>query len=163
MFRRSGCPRHRRSRPAIVIKGIAASGNRHRAGSCPRRPQDFGQDATRRRAGGQHHHARMDLAVSRWPRGCHRHRGPLSHSSIVAREYGIPAVLGTAVATGDSQRPADPVDGDAGTVRLLDGTSQHRFEPPTKSTASQDHRCAAGAAAAGGSPRGWCARKSQRC
>jgi rifampicin phosphotransferase len=48
--------------------------------------------------------------------------GPLSHSSIVAREYGIPAVLGTAVATrrirsGQNVR----VDGDAGTVTLLDG------------------------------------------
>jgi phosphohistidine swiveling domain-containing protein len=48
--------------------------------------------------------------------------GPLSHSSIVAREYGIPAVLGTGVATrriqsGQSIR----VDGDAGTVTLLDG------------------------------------------
>ncbi|HKH54055.1 MAG TPA: PEP-utilizing enzyme [Propionibacteriaceae bacterium] len=47
--------------------------------------------------------------------------GPLSHSSIVAREYGIPAVLGTAVATrriasGEKIR----VDGDAGTVTLLD-------------------------------------------
>ena len=43
--------------------------------------------------------------------------GPLSHSSIVAREYGIPAVLGTGVAT---QRLASGqrihVDGDAGTV-----------------------------------------------
>jgi pyruvate,water dikinase len=43
--------------------------------------------------------------------------GPLSHSSIVAREYGIPAVLGTGVAT---QRLATGqrilVDGDAGTV-----------------------------------------------
>jgi pyruvate,water dikinase len=43
--------------------------------------------------------------------------GPLSHSSIVAREYGIPAVLGTGVAT---QRVASGqrirVDGDAGTV-----------------------------------------------
>lgn len=43
--------------------------------------------------------------------------GPLSHSSIVAREYGIPAVLGTGVAT---QRLATgqqvTVDGDAGTV-----------------------------------------------
>jgi pyruvate,water dikinase len=43
--------------------------------------------------------------------------GPLSHSSIVAREYGIPAVLGTGVATqrlttGQMIR----VDGDAGTV-----------------------------------------------
>lgn len=51
--------------------------------------------------------------------------GPLSHSSIVAREYGIPAVLGTAVATrriqsGQSIR----VDGDAGTVTLVDGTSE---------------------------------------
>jgi pyruvate,water dikinase len=45
--------------------------------------------------------------------------GPLSHSSIVAREYGIPAVLGTGVAT---QRLATGqqiiVDGDAGTVTL---------------------------------------------
>ena len=47
--------------------------------------------------------------------------GPLSHSSIVAREYGIPAVLGTGLAT---RRIADGalvrVDGDAGTVTLLD-------------------------------------------
>ena len=46
--------------------------------------------------------------------------GPLSHSSIVAREYGIPAVLGTGVAT---QRLAGGqkvmVDGDAGTVTIL--------------------------------------------
>ena len=46
--------------------------------------------------------------------------GPLSHSSIVAREYGIPAVLGTNVA---SRRIPDGarvrVDGDAGTVTLL--------------------------------------------
>ncbi|MDQ0770308.1 phosphohistidine swiveling domain-containing protein [Pseudarthrobacter defluvii] len=45
--------------------------------------------------------------------------GPLSHSSIVAREYGIPAVLGTGVAT---QRLAGGqkvrVDGDAGTVTI---------------------------------------------
>jgi phosphohistidine swiveling domain-containing protein len=45
--------------------------------------------------------------------------GPLSHSSIVAREYGIPAVLGTGVAT---QRIASGqqirVDGDAGTVTV---------------------------------------------
>jgi pyruvate,water dikinase len=45
--------------------------------------------------------------------------GPLSHSSIVAREYGIPAVLGTGVATqrltsGQQIR----VDGDAGTVTV---------------------------------------------
>ena len=45
--------------------------------------------------------------------------GPLSHSSIVAREYGIPAVLGTGVATQrltSGQRIR--VDGDAGTVMI---------------------------------------------
>jgi len=45
--------------------------------------------------------------------------GPLSHGSIVAREYGIPAVLGTGNAT---RRIEDgqtiTVDGDAGTVTL---------------------------------------------
>jgi len=45
--------------------------------------------------------------------------GPLSHSSIVAREYGIPAVLATGIAT---RRIADgqtiTVDGSAGTVEL---------------------------------------------
>ena len=45
--------------------------------------------------------------------------GPLSHSSIVAREYGIPAVLGTGVATGRI-KSGDTiiVDGSSGTVLL---------------------------------------------
>jgi pyruvate,water dikinase len=45
--------------------------------------------------------------------------GPLSHGSIVAREYGIPAVMGTGVATRrirDGQTVT--VDGGAGTVTL---------------------------------------------
>jgi phosphohistidine swiveling domain-containing protein len=46
--------------------------------------------------------------------------GVLSHTSVVAREYGIPAVVGTVVGT---ERIRDgqqiEVDGDAGTVRLL--------------------------------------------
>jgi rifampicin phosphotransferase len=47
--------------------------------------------------------------------------GPLSHSSIVAREYGIPAVLGTGVATRRIRSEQNiRVDGDAGTVKLLD-------------------------------------------
>jgi phosphohistidine swiveling domain-containing protein len=47
--------------------------------------------------------------------------GPLSHSSIVAREYDIPAVLGTGVATRRIQSgQIVQVDGDAGTVTLLD-------------------------------------------
>ena len=45
--------------------------------------------------------------------------GPLSHSSIVAREYGIPAVLGTGVATRRiTSGQLITVDGDAGTVDL---------------------------------------------
>jgi pyruvate,water dikinase len=47
--------------------------------------------------------------------------GPLSHSSIVAREYHIPAVLGTGVATErvrSGQRIT--VDGDASSVTILD-------------------------------------------
>ncbi len=50
--------------------------------------------------------------------------GPLSHGSIVAREYGIPAVMGTGVATRrilDGQTVT--VDGDAGTVTLGNGRS----------------------------------------
>jgi phosphohistidine swiveling domain-containing protein len=48
--------------------------------------------------------------------------GPLSHGSIVAREYGIPAVLGTGAATRvikSGQRIT--VDGDAGFVSLASG------------------------------------------
>jgi phosphohistidine swiveling domain-containing protein len=45
--------------------------------------------------------------------------GPLSHGSIVAREYGIPAVLGTGAATRIIQSGQKiTVDGDAGTVIL---------------------------------------------
>ena len=47
--------------------------------------------------------------------------GPLSHSSIVAREYGIPAVLATGVGT---RRIQDgqiiTVDGGAGIVSLIE-------------------------------------------
>jgi phosphoenolpyruvate synthase/pyruvate phosphate dikinase len=64
--------------------------------------------------------------------------GPLSHGSIVAREYGIPAVMGTGVATrrirsGQNIR----VDGDAGTVALLDEVGavvdERPLEEPTSS------------------------------
>jgi phosphoenolpyruvate synthase/pyruvate phosphate dikinase len=45
--------------------------------------------------------------------------GPLSHSSIVAREYGLPAVLGTGSATRRIQTgQVITVDGSAGTVTL---------------------------------------------
>jgi pyruvate,water dikinase len=46
--------------------------------------------------------------------------GPLSHGSIVAREYGIPAVLGTGIATSSiTSGDLITVDGNAGTVTLL--------------------------------------------
>ncbi len=45
--------------------------------------------------------------------------GPLGHSSIVAREYGIPAVLGTGSATRRIQNgQIISIDGSAGIVRL---------------------------------------------
>ncbi|MFO7682555.1 MAG: PEP-utilizing enzyme, partial [Chloroflexota bacterium] len=48
--------------------------------------------------------------------------GPLSHSSIVAREYGIPAVLGTGVATRRIRSgQIITVDGAAGVVLLANG------------------------------------------
>jgi pyruvate,water dikinase len=65
--------------------------------------------------------------------------GPLSHSSIVAREYGIPAVLGTAVATRRIRNGQTiQVDGDAGMVTLLDGTPEAVSRPVTE-TASRAH------------------------
>jgi phosphohistidine swiveling domain-containing protein len=48
--------------------------------------------------------------------------GPLSHGSIVAREYGIPAVLGTGVATRRIRSGQTiTVDGNAGLVTLAEG------------------------------------------
>jgi len=54
--------------------------------------------------------------------------GALAHGSIVAREYGIPAVMGTGVATqrienGEHIR----VDGDRGTVTLVDKVDAQEF------------------------------------
>jgi pyruvate,water dikinase len=50
--------------------------------------------------------------------------GPLSHGSIVAREYGIPAVLGTGVATRRiTSGQTITVDGSAGLVVIGNGRS----------------------------------------
>ncbi len=89
--------------------------------------------------------------------------GPLSHSSIVAREYGIPAVLGTAVATrrirsGQLIR----VDGDAGTVKLLGGEETQQIESAANGTSrSKIIAGAAGAAAAVGLTA-WLVRRRRR-
>ncbi len=74
--------------------------------------------------------------------------GPLSHSSIVAREYGIPAVLGTAVAT---RRIPDGarirVDGDAGTVTLVDEVGDGDAEPESAAATRWPGLLVAGAVA----------------
>ena len=50
--------------------------------------------------------------------------GPLSHGSIVAREYGIPAVMGTGVATARIQSgQVITVNGSEGTVHVSGGSS----------------------------------------
>ncbi len=71
--------------------------------------------------------------------------GPLSHSSIVAREYGIPAVLGTGVATRRiTSGQTITVDGDAGRVILTES------EPESAETAPVDRsRRVAGLVGAG--------------
>ena len=75
--------------------------------------------------------------------------GPLSHSSIVAREYGIPAVLGTGVATRRiNERAGVRVNGNTGTVTLLD-----RGRGPADHTAGAQ-------ASAGVRGHGWSARRS---
>jgi pyruvate,water dikinase len=91
--------------------------------------------------------------------------GPLSHSSIVAREYGIPAVLGTAVAT---RRIPDGarirVDGDAGTVTLLLGEDTAAAKPPAQDVPPRRGRRTAIAAGLGGAALavGWWRRARRR-
>lgn len=75
--------------------------------------------------------------------------GVLAHGSIVAREYDIPAVLGTGVATQrirSSQRIR--VDGEAGTVTLLDATGDAGARPavaeaPLKTSTTPNARTSA--------------------
>jgi rifampicin phosphotransferase len=75
--------------------------------------------------------------------------GVLAHGSIVAREYDIPAVLGTGMATQrilSGQRIR--VDGDAGTVTLLDATGEDGIrrsvaEPPLKASTTSKASTAA--------------------
>lgn len=54
-------------------------------------------------------------------RPSHRHWGVAAHGSILAREYGIPAVMGTGNATlRIASGQLVTVDGDTGTVTLLE-------------------------------------------
>jgi rifampicin phosphotransferase len=98
--------------------------------------------------------------------------GPLSHSSIVAREYGIPAVLGTGVATRRIQSGQNiRVDGDASTVTLLDGADEPAAEwssaEPASGTGAPSNatRKAIGLALAAGAGLGlaaWLKRRKRR-
>ncbi|MGX9225229.1 PEP-utilizing enzyme [Streptomyces albus] len=63
--------------------------------------------------------------------------GPLSHAAVVAREIGVPCVVGTgdgtrALATGDRVR----VDGGAGTVEVLDRAAVLTAQEPKGGSAS---------------------------
>ena len=89
--------------------------------------------------------------------------GPLSHSSIVAREYGIPAVLGTNVATRripDGARVR--VDGEAGTVTLLDEPGGGADEAPEPAHSAGRRAAVALAAAAGAAGVVWWRRQPHR-
>jgi rifampicin phosphotransferase len=88
--------------------------------------------------------------------------GPLSHSSIVAREYGIPAVLGTAVATRRIRSgQLILVDGDAGTVRLLDGQEPPEIEPDAKSSPRRKIIAGVAGAAAAVGLTAWLVRRAK--
>ena len=88
--------------------------------------------------------------------------GPLSHGSTVAREYDIPAVLGTGVATRrirSGQRIH--VDGDAGTVTLMDGmdevgTGRSVAEAAPETRSSPNARTVLRRSGRGRGSWGWC-------
>jgi pyruvate,water dikinase len=108
------------SQTGDVLKGIPASPGRVTASACILRdPQDFNQM----------HPGEVLVASTTTPAWTPLFAmasaivtdigGPLSHGSIVAREYGIPAVMGTGVATRrikNGQRIT--VDGVEGTVTI---------------------------------------------
>ena len=112
-----------RKRNSESIKGVAASPGSVRAPACViHGPQDFAKMST-----GDVLVA--SLTTPAWTPLFVRASavvtdigGPLSHGSIVAREYGIPAVLGTGVATSRIQDgQLITVDGDSGMVILENG------------------------------------------
>jgi rifampicin phosphotransferase len=88
--------------------------------------------------------------------------GPLSHSSIVAREYGIPAVLGTAVATRRIRSgQLITVDGEAGTVRLLNGQEPRELGPAAKSPHRRKIIAGAAGTAAAAGLTAWLVRRAR--
>jgi pyruvate,water dikinase len=89
--------------------------------------------------------------------------GPLSHSSIVAREYGIPAVLGTAVATRRIHSgELIKVDGDAGTVTLVNGHELREAEQVSKTSPRGKIIAGAAGAAAVAGLTAWLVRRRSK-
>jgi pyruvate,water dikinase len=69
--------------------------------------------------------------------------GALAHGSIVAREYGIPAVMGTGVATQRIETgQLIGVDGDRGTVTLLDEVEAGHEELQIAERAAEQEKAA---------------------
>jgi pyruvate,water dikinase len=110
----------REDQPGATLKGMGASAGKVTARACVMRgPEDFGRlqpgdviVAVITTPAWTPLFARASAVVTDIG-------GPLSHSSIVAREYGIPAVLGTGAATRRIQDgQVIRVDGDEGTVSL---------------------------------------------
>ena len=67
--------------------------------------------------------------------------GPLSHGSIVAREYHIPAVMGTGMATGRIHSGDElAVDGDAGTVTIVQPGAPWRWPAAEASSRRENPR-----------------------
>jgi len=81
----------------------------------------------------------------------------------VAREYGIPAVLGTAVATRlIHSGQSITVDGDAGMVRLLDGQEPESVAPVAKSSSRGKIIAGLAGAAAAAGLAAWLVRRRNR-
>ncbi len=117
-----------RKRKGSTIKGVATSPGRVTAPACVLHgPEDF----ARMKAGEV---LVASITTPAWTPLFARAAavvtdvgGPLSHGSIVAREYGIPAVLGTEVATRRIRSGQTiTVDGTQGTVFLHDEKQARR-------------------------------------
>lgn len=115
-------PAAEESQTGNILKGIATSTGRVTAPACVLRdPQDFNKM----------HPGDVLVASTTTPAWTPLFAmaaavvtdigGPLSHGSIVAREYGIPAVMGTGVATRRIKNGQTiTVDGGNGTVTIID-------------------------------------------
>ena len=120
MLKFFGTPPAEAPAPGVVQGSAGSAGKRHgrrarRALAAGRRAPGAGRGPGRRDDG-----PALDPALRGGRRGRHRHRRHPQPRAVVAREYGLPAVVGAAGATA-VLRDGDvvEVDGDRGTVRLV--------------------------------------------